>query len=218
MIGPDANATQDQVAGPAPRRIQIRASPEGRAYTHGPRAPGARRWHRGTVLAVPARSTSIFPDLTPPPGWIGVPLAPQVRLIPPGTTLETARAAIIVSPIAARTPVIPPPAQLIAAAIAAESRHDLDVLAVTGPDVAASDFGLEGIAFHVHARAPHQVADQRRIYVVYSDDKFMYGINYMSSARAYDEHLVAFWKTARSIRPFQGRVVPPSPPPSADVD
>jgi hypothetical protein len=163
---------------------------------------------------MPAQSSTIFPDLTAPPGWIGVPFPPQVRLIPPGTTMQTAKATIIVSPIAARTPQMPPPAQLVQAAVEAESARSLDVLEQSGPEKAPSDAGLDGIAFTLRAREQGQNADQGRIYVIYHDDSFLYGINYMAFGATYTEHLATFWKVARSIRPFRGRVVPPSPLPT----
>ena len=166
---------------------------------------------------MPARSPTQFPDLTPPPGWTGVSHPPQVRLLPPGTTLDTAKATIIVSPVAARLPAFPPPRALVEAAIAAEAGHSLDILEKRGPEPAPSDWALEGIAYQVRARERDGGSEQRRIYAVYYDDRFLYGVSYLGFGAAYDEHLPAFWATARSIRPFAGQVVPSGSSP-APVD
>jgi hypothetical protein len=159
-----------------------------------------------------------FPDLTPPVQWSSFSLPPQIRLIPPGKTRETAQATIVVSPIVPRLPQLPPPERLILQALDAEAKLRLEVHARGEPEKAPSDSGLEGIAVHVEATERDGSGSQRRIYVIYQDEAFMYGINYMAFGQAYDEHLEAFWKTARSIRPFQGRVVPPSPPPDPVID
>jgi hypothetical protein len=157
-----------------------------------------------------------FPDLTPPAGWGSFSLPPQIRLVPPGTTKDTARATIIVSPIAPRHPAMPPPAELVAQAIDAEARLRLDILERSAPAVAPSDHGLAGTAVVVRGRERDGGAEQGRIYVVYADDRFLYGVSYMAFGRqVYDEHVATFWRVARSIRPFHGRVVPPAPPPTA---
>jgi hypothetical protein len=158
-----------------------------------------------------ALGASRFPDLTPPVGWTSFTLPPQVRLIPPGTTAESARATIIVSPIAPRLPVMPPPSALLAEAIAAEARLRLDVRSQEGPEVAPSDHGLEGVAIRLEAHDRETRSDQRRVYVVYHDDRFMYGASFLAYGADFDAHLPTFWGVARSIRPFHGQVVPPAP-------
>ena len=152
-----------------------------------------------------------FPDLTPPAHWTSFTLPPQVRLIPPGTTPESARATIIVSPIAPRTPALPPPAELIAQAIAAEARIRLDIHAAEPPESAPSDHGLAGVAVRVEAHDREAASDERRIYVVYVDDRFMYGVSFLGYGADFDAHLATFWQVARSIRPFHGQIVPPAP-------
>jgi hypothetical protein len=163
---------------------------------------------------MPARSSSIFPDLSSPPGWTAVPLPPQMRLVPPGTTLGTATATIILSPIAARVPQMPPPEKLVLAAIQAEASRTIDVIEMTGPAPAPSDWKLDGLAYTLRVRVRASGAEERRLYAVYSDERFMYGINLMAFGSAFDEHLDTFWNVARSIRRFQGRVVPPGAPPA----
>jgi len=159
-----------------------------------------------------------FPDLTSPPGWTGFALPPQVRLIPPGTTKASARATIIVSPIAPRLPRMPPLDQLIAQAIDAEASLRLDILERTGPNPAPSDTGLHGISCELRVRDRNGGEEQRRVYALYCDDKFYYGINYMAFGSEHDKHLDTFWKTARSMRPFVGAVVPPTAPPTPAID
>ena len=165
-----------------------------------------------------AQGTLRYPDLTAPTGWSSFSLPPQVRLVPPGTSKETARATMLVSPIVPRTPAMPPPDELIRQAIAMEVKLRLDIVEISPTEKPPSDHGLDGAAVHLRGTERESFHEQRRIYVIYFDERFLYGINFLGFGAAYDEHLDIFWKTARTIRPFRGRVLKPTTPPIPILD
>lgn len=154
-----------------------------------------------------------YPDLVPPPAWTYFRAGPQIRLIPPGTRADTSPVAIIVSPIVPRAPQMPAPAQLIAMALEAEAKVSFTITEQRPATAVETTTGLAGVACEVTGHARPDRPMERRIYVLYADDRFLYGINYLASPDAYDDHVATFWAVAASIRPFDGRAVPAPPPP-----
>jgi hypothetical protein len=157
------------------------------------------------VTALPFR----HPELEPPPGWTSFVIGSQVRWIPPGTTRDDARAAIIVSPLVPRRMVPVSPEQLVLKAIEAEERQGLKLSARQGPRAAQTRGGLAGVVFEVTGTARRSGKVERRVYAVYADASWLYGINYLADEESYDEHLAAFWEAAGSIVPL-----PPLPAPA----
>ena len=154
-----------------------------------------------------------YPDLVPPKDWTYFRAGPQVRLIPPGTTAQTATVTIIVSPVVPRLPQMPAVPQLIEMAIEAEARVQFEITAKTGPTPISTTTGLDGVFYDVSGYARPANPMERRIYVMYSDDKFLYGISYLTSPAAFDDHAATFWAVAKSIKPFTGRPAPAGAPP-----
>jgi len=157
-----------------------------------------------------------YPDLVAPSGWSYFRVAAQVRLIPPGAHAETAEATIIISPLVPRTPALASPEKLIEEALDAEIRFRFEPIArgATKPVQAAS--GLAGMSLEVSGYARPRALTEKRIYVVYADDVCFYGINYLASDTGYVQHLDTFWRVARSVKPFRGRVVHPGDLPLQD--
>jgi hypothetical protein len=153
-----------------------------------------------------------YPDLVPPSGWSAALQELQVRLVPPGATLADADVAIVVSPLVPRQPLLPPPDKLIEEAIFAESRQRLEVVAQKGPTPQKATSGLAGVAYELEAFVRPLSAPEKRVYVMYADALCYYAVSYLARATAYEAHLAAFWATARSVRPFRGRLLQPTGP------
>ena len=152
-----------------------------------------------------------YPDLTPPAGWTYARQGSQIRLAPPGVPHALATAAVIVSPLVARTDKLPPPAELIAMAITVEEKNSLQVTRRLGPFPTQTDSGLAGVYFEIWGFAGPNRPEEHRLYVLFADALCYYGINYVATTAAFGEHEAAFWAAARSIQPFRGRAVAPAP-------
>lgn len=155
-----------------------------------------------------------YPDIDPPQNWTYFRAGPQIRLIPPGTRQDTAEHAIIISPIVPRLPQMPGLATLIEQAIDAESRVSFEVTAKVGPTPFTTTTGLSGVSYDVSGYARPNRPAERRIYVMLEDEKCLYGVSYLAAPAQFDEHVETFWAVAKSVRPFDGRVVPPAPYPN----
>jgi hypothetical protein len=153
-----------------------------------------------------------YPDLIAPTGWQSALQGLQVRLVPPGDTLADADVAIIVSPLVPRQPLLPPPAEVIEDAIFTESRQRLEVTSQKGPIPEKTTSGLVGVAYEVEGFVRPVSAPERRIYAMYADSLCYYAVSYLARATAFAAHVQTFWAAARSIRPFRGRVLPPTGP------
>jgi len=148
-------------------------------------------------------------DFDPPAGWNGFRAGSQVRLIPPNTPPPQARCAIIVSPLVPRSKALPAADVLIEQTLAAEAGlAGSQVEAKDGPRPVSTTTGLAGVWFDVRMRV--KAGLERRIYVMFVDELCYYGISYLADEAVFDEHVETFWTAARSIRPFTGRLVPPS--------
>ncbi len=151
-----------------------------------------------------------YPDLVPPPTWVGGTQGLQVRLVPPRTSIDDAAVAIVVSPLVPRNPLLPPPDKLIEEAIFTESRRRFEVVSQKGPTAEKTTTGLTGVAYEVLGYPRPRWPREKRIYVMYADSLCYYGISYLAREEVWKDHVDRFWATARSIRPFRGRVIQPS--------
>ena len=153
-----------------------------------------------------------YPDLTPPAGWQGALQGLQVRLVPAGETIADADVCIIVSPLVPRQPLLPPPAQLIEETLFTESRQRLEIVSQKGPSPDKTQGGLVGVYFEVECFVRPASPRERRIYVIYSDPICYYGISLLARATVFAQFVQIFWMAARSIRPFRGKLLPPTGP------
>jgi len=148
-------------------------------------------------------------DFVPPPQWNGFRRDRQIRLIPPNTHPLDATCAIIVSPLVPRSAALPPADVLIEQTLDAEMAIvKSTVLSKNGPTPAKSDHGLAGISYDVRVQGPSGI--ERRIYVLLVDDLCYYGLSYLASEETFATHEQTFWTAVRTIKPFAGRIVPPS--------
>lgn len=154
-----------------------------------------------------------YPDIDPPKDWTYFRAGPQIRLIPPGTRQDTAEHAIIISPIVPKLPQMPGLSALIEQALEAESRMSFEVTAKSGPTPVTSTTGLTGVSYDVSGYARPNRPSERRLYVMLEDDKYLYGVSYLTAPELFDQHVDTFWAVAKSVRPFDGRAVPPAPYP-----
>jgi hypothetical protein len=150
-----------------------------------------------------------YPDLTAPPGWAQFHLGLQVRLVPPGETAESSPVTIVISPLVPRQPNIPPPEKLVEAAIFYEARERFEIEEQKGPSGVKAATGLQGISYEVLGYPRPAYPRERRLYVMYADAICYYGISYLAEQSAFGQHDKLFWNVAKSVRPFQGTVVPP---------
>ena len=159
-----------------------------------------------------------YPDLVTPTGWPYFRQGLQIRVVPPESTLETAEATIVISPLVPRMPTMPSPEALVDAALLEEARQRFEIEGRKGPDRARSDGGLDGISLEVTGFVRPNSPLERRLYVMYADTLCFYAVSYLAWAETFATHLEAFWATARSLRPFRGRHLPPTgPSPDANI-
>lgn len=161
-----------------------------------------------------------YPDLAAPPaGWTYARVGSQVRLTPPGNGAGAEGAAIVISPLVARQKEMPSIDRAIVAAIEAESRIRLHVLERSGPLPIRTTTGLAGCSFELRAEVRDDLRDaaqagvtwiERRVYIMYTDALCYYGIHYVAGEAVYEKYLKLFLEAARSLRPFQGRVIGPA--------
>lgn len=147
-----------------------------------------------------------YPDLAAPPaGWTYLRVGSQVRLTPPGNGEGAESAAIVISPLVARHKQLPPIERIIAMAIDTEAKTRLTILERSAPVPARTTTGLTGST--VELRGEVGGAIERRVYTVYTDALCCYGISYVAGDAVYDKYLKLFLEAARSMKPFQGRVM-----------
>src|SRR5687767_288887 len=91
-----------------------------------------------------------YPDLAlPPTGWTYIRVGTQMRLSPPRKDDEKGVAMIIVSPVIARHPRLPPIEQLMELSIEAEDQLGFQVTERIGPTPISTTSGLEGFSYEV---------------------------------------------------------------------
>lgn len=160
-----------------------------------------------------------YPDLgVPPTGWTYVRVGTQMRLSPPGPRPGGHNATIVVAPLIPRHDGLPPIDKLIELALEAEEQLGFQVTEKTGPTPANTTTGLNGCSYEVRGYVRPRSAIERRAYVMYADPLCYYGISYVADEQTYETYQKLFWEVARSIKPFQGRIVAPQPPESAAGD
>jgi hypothetical protein len=154
-----------------------------------------------------------YPELTPPAGFRLVKHGSQLWLYPPDEAADAAavQTAIIVSPLLETQLGLPPPATLIAMTLRAEELGTLHIDERVGPLATETSEGLSGVYFAVAGHVRPSGPPQRRLYVLYADARFYYGINYVAAPERFPVHEATFWRVARSIQKQ------PAPPPAADA-
>lgn len=153
-----------------------------------------------------------YPDVVTPTGWSYFRQGWQVRVVPPGRSLDDAEAMIVVSPLAPRLPQLPEPDQVVENAIFAEARQRFEVVSQKGPTPQKSIGGLAGVSYEVVGYLRPRFPTEKRIYVCYADALCYYAISYLATEAAYDQHAEVFWKAAWSMRPFRGQHLKPTAP------
>jgi hypothetical protein len=144
-----------------------------------------------------------YPDLDPPAGWALTPVGVQLRLTPPGTSLDSAGAAIIVPPLVGVTANLPPTDRLLEYTLEAEAKERLEVAERSGPTPFVATSGLHGSILFVTGYARPAGPMERRIYVAYRDERALYSVNYLASQDAYGQYEPTFLSVARSVRPLR---------------
>ena len=149
----------------------------------------------------------VYPDLQPPAGWTWRPDGSQIRLSPPPGAPP---GLILLSPVVAVSERLPPPERLLELALGLEEETRFTVTRRAAPRPVSSDTGLRGVCLEVGGYARPDGPPERRIYVLYTDERCCYGINYVAPEATFETHLSAFWAAAGSLRPYSGAVDAPA--------
>ncbi len=140
-----------------------------------------------------------YPDLgTPPRGWTVARAGASLRLIPPGASARGARAFMAVSPLVPRTPNMPGVEAILRQTLAAETGATGMVVESETAAAAVADGGLEGTRLEVTVRLAAGTT-QRRVYTMYRDDAFLYGLHYIADAQTYPVLLAAYDAAVASV-------------------
>lgn len=154
-----------------------------------------------------------YPDLAAPPtGWTYCRVGSQIRLTPPGNGEGAQGAAIVIAPLVARQKDLPSIERAIATAIETEAHTRLTLLERSAPVATRTTTGLAGCSVEVRAelRDAEPGKLERRVYIMYTDALCYYGISYVAGDAVYEKYLKLFLETAKSMKPFQGRVKGPA--------
>lgn len=144
----------------------------------------------------------LYPDLgVSPKDWTGGRLGAAIRLVPPGAYLDRARAAIVVSPLIPRSRQLPEPALLIQQAIAAEcARTSSEVLLQHEAVPVQTTDGLDGVRLDLKLRRGGDGKTEQRVYVMFQDETWLYGINYVADEETFPVFAELFDTVARSLK------------------
>jgi hypothetical protein len=153
-----------------------------------------------------------YPDLVAPLGWLSGRQGLQVRFVPPDAPADDPDVTIVVSPLVPRQPLLPPPDQVIEEAIFAEERQRFEIITKKGPFSEKTASGLTGVSFEVLGYPRPRWPREKRLYVMYADEICYYAVSYLAREASFSTHVETFWVAARSLRPFRGRLVPPTGP------
>lgn len=147
-------------------------------------------------------ATVLYPDLDEPPkGWTVGRQGSAIRLVPPGAYLDHTRAYMIVSPLVPRSRQLPPPAELILAALHAElARTGTELLEQSEARQVAATTGLNGSRLEVRLRRADGKIE-RRAYTMYQDTSWMYGLHYIADEETWPAFLDVYDRTAASVKP-----------------
>lgn len=146
-----------------------------------------------------------YPDLgAPPAGWTFGRQGKAIRLVPPGALLDQSPAAIIVSPLLARSAQLPEPVAMVAAALGAEtSRTGARLVAQDPVAPARAASGLDGVRISLSLRRTDGQVE-RRVYVLYRDERWLYGISLIADDGVFGTWLPTFDAAAASVLPYTG--------------
>lgn len=146
----------------------------------------------------------IYPDLgSPPRGWTYGPLGTAVRLVPPGAYLDYSRVAIVVSPLVPRSRQLPEPAVLIQQALAVETaRTGSEILEQADPRPITATTGLQGTRLEVRLKRGTDGKVERRVYVMYLDETWLYGLSYLADDESFPAYAALFDEVAASVQPY----------------
>lgn len=144
-----------------------------------------------------------YPDLAAPPlGWTGGRQGAAIRLVPPGAFLDSSATAMIVSPLVPMSRQLPPPATVILQALSTELASAQVALIQRGDPVAVTArSGLTGARLEAELRLPSSQI-QRRIYTMYADDAWLYGVHLLADEAGFRLHRATYDAVAASVMPF----------------
>jgi len=88
-------------------------------------------------------------------------------------------------------------------AVTVEEKSGLHVSRRLGPFPTQTETGLAGVYFEIWAFPSPNRPEEHRLYVLFADESFYYGINYVATTATFAEQEAVFWATARSLQPFR---------------
>lgn len=153
-----------------------------------------------------------FPDLgKPPEGWTVHRQGHTLRLVPPGAYADGARAWMVISPVIPAIDEMAPLGEVIAKALAAECvQYKSEIQHQKGPDTFETTTGLTGVQFEAELAYATSDRTQKRVYIMCSDGKHIYGIHYIADAGSFAHFYDLFMDVARSVKPISTKATPPA--------
>ncbi len=145
----------------------------------------------------------LYPDLSDPPKhWTGGRVGSAIRLVPPGAYLDRARAGIVISPLVPRSRQLPAPEVLVQQALTAELARTQSELLSLGEPVLARAGALTGVRVDASLRRGGDGKLERRAYVMYLDESWLYGVSYVADEETWPVFLETFERVAASVQPY----------------
>ena len=150
-----------------------------------------------------------FPDLaSPPTGWTVSRAGAAIRLVPPGAYPDRARACMVISPLVPVSPAMPNIETVIRQALSAEVLGTgMTVESESEIQDVQTEGALKGKRLVLAVRHKGASEIQRRVYTMYRDASWLYGIHYISDEATFDFFLPTYESTAQSVL----AVPPPEP-------
>ena len=142
-----------------------------------------------------------LPELQrPPQGWTVVRHGLAARLIPPGAYADHCRASMSVSPLVPVSQAMPDIETLMRQALSAEVIATGITIEAEVPAIdVQTDSGLHGKRLEFTIRHPKASQSQHRIYSMYRDDSWIYGLHYVADEQTFDFFRTLYEDVAQSI-------------------
>ena len=142
-----------------------------------------------------------FPDFGQPPrAWTVSRAGAALRLVPPGAYPDRSRASMFVSPLVPVSPAMPVVETILRQALGAEVAQTGLAVESESPISEVSAGDLLGSRLEVAVRHPGAQLLQRRIYTMFRDASWLYGIHFVADEEVFDFFLPEYEAMSGSIR------------------
>ena len=145
--------------------------------------------------------TKPYPEFSEPPrGWTAARFGAGVKLVPPGAYADRCRASMVVSPLVPVNEQMPEVKVILQQALSAEvAATGLKVESQSEMKAVATASGLQGVRWELVLKGPDSNGLEKRIYTMYRDAHWLYGLHYLSDVETYPFFLDTYESVAASI-------------------